>query len=318
MAPDPANLETQPYTTEVLPVAPSKWYLTGFLVPYEAPADQRSDDDSDDALDQVDRAVEGDDDNAPEATSARKAFFPSSMGLSVLVPRDTTELQVRVAWADYAPVVEGEGDSASGTSGGEASESEETEGESDPGARVLGWRRLPREAEVPVALEEGDPIPKDIPHGEGLRVVVSARPVGDTDLVATDSRSVSVFLVNQRQPAPDMTRDAAYVFQAELSLHAEPHFVARPNLRGRHSDDWDERVADLQYADAMGVRRRPQHLCGGSHRPGQTLPAGADRLDAHRRRGEGGAGQPRRCGAGDGGPGGCGVGRGHPRHGGGR
>ena len=48
-----------------------------------------------------------------------------------------------------------------------------------------------------------------------------------------------------------MTRDAAYVFQAELSLHAEPHFVARPNLRGRHSDDWDERVADLQYADAV-------------------------------------------------------------------
>ena len=55
------------YSEEVLPVAPSKWYLTGFLVPYEAPADQRSDDDSDDALDQVDRPVEGDDDNAPAA-----------------------------------------------------------------------------------------------------------------------------------------------------------------------------------------------------------------------------------------------------------
>ena len=26
------------YTAEVLPVAPSKWYLTGFLVPHEAPA----------------------------------------------------------------------------------------------------------------------------------------------------------------------------------------------------------------------------------------------------------------------------------------
>ena len=48
-----------------------------------------------------------------------------------------------------------------------------------------------------------------------------------------------------------MTRDVAYVFQAELSLHAEPYFVARPNLRGRHSDEWDERVADLQYADAV-------------------------------------------------------------------
>ena len=92
------------YTAEALPVAPSKWYLTGFLVPHEAPADQRSDDDSDDGLDQVDPAVEGDDDNAPEATSARKAFFPSSMGLSVLVPRDTTVLQLRIAWADYVPI----------------------------------------------------------------------------------------------------------------------------------------------------------------------------------------------------------------------
>ena len=157
LAPDPANRATPPTSAEVLPVAPSKWYLTGFLVPYEAPADQRSDDDSDDALDQVDRAVEGDDDNVPEATSARKAFFPSSMGLSVLVPRDTTKLQVRISWADYAPMVEGEGDKAGGASGGEATESGETEGESDPGARFLGWRRLPRAAEVAVTLQEGDP-----------------------------------------------------------------------------------------------------------------------------------------------------------------
>ena len=251
VGPRPGEPRDDAYIAEVLPVAPSKWYLTGFLVPYEAPADQRSDDDSDDALDQVDRAVEGDDDNAPEATSARKAFFPSSMGLSVLVPRDTTKLQVRISWADYAPMVEGEGDKAGGAPGGEAPESGDTEGESDPGARFLDWRRLPREAEVVVALQEGDPASTDIPDGEGLKVVVSVRPVGDTDLVPADSRSVSVFLVNQRQPAPDMTRDAAYVFQAELSLHAEQPFVPRPNLRGRHSDDWDEKVADLQYADAV-------------------------------------------------------------------
>ena len=251
VGPRPGEPRDDAYIAEVLPVAPSKWYLTGFLVPYEAPADQRSDDDSDEALDQVERAVEGDDDNAPEATSARKAFFPSSMGLSVLVPRDTTKLQVRVAWADYTPMVEGEGDKAGGASGGEATESGETEAESDPGARFPDWRRLSREAEVVVALQEGDPASKDIPDGDGLKVVVSVRPVGDTDLVPADFRSVSVFLVNERQPAPDMTRDAAYVFQAEMSLHAEPHFVARPNLRGRHSDDWDERVADLQYADAM-------------------------------------------------------------------
>ena len=250
VGPRPGEPRDEAYVAEILPVAPSNWYLTGFLVPYEAPADQRSDDDSDEALDQVERAVEGDDDNAPEATSARKAFFPSSMGLSVLVPRDTTELQVRISWADYVPMVESEGNKADGA-GGEATESGDTEGESDPGARFPDWRRLPREAEVVVALQEGDPVSTDIPDGEGLKVVVSVRPVGDTALVPADSRSVSVFLVNQRQPAPDMIRDAAYVFQAELSLHAEQPFVPRPNLRGRHSDDWDEKVADLQYADAV-------------------------------------------------------------------
>ena len=59
VGPRPGEPGDAAYTAEILPVAPSKWYLTGFLVPYEAPADQRSDDDSDDALDQVDRAVAG-------------------------------------------------------------------------------------------------------------------------------------------------------------------------------------------------------------------------------------------------------------------
>ena len=94
------------YVEEVLPIAPSKWYLTGFLIPHTASPEQPSDDDVDDTLDETSRAVESDesdDDAAPEPASARKAFFPSSMGLSVLVSADTTRLQVKVAWADYAP-----------------------------------------------------------------------------------------------------------------------------------------------------------------------------------------------------------------------
>ena len=49
VGPRPGERGHAAYTAEILPVAPSKWYLTGFLVPHEAPADQRSDDDSDDA-----------------------------------------------------------------------------------------------------------------------------------------------------------------------------------------------------------------------------------------------------------------------------
>jgi hypothetical protein len=236
------------YAKEILPVAPSKWYLTGFLVPHEAPPEQRSDDDGDDSLDQAERPIEGDDDNAPEATSARKAFFPSSMGLSVLVSQDTAELQVRIAWADYAPLIDDGNDEAKGNPDDE--DGDEGNNDDQP-TRPRGWRRLPREAEVVVALREGESTPTEVPGGDGLQVVVSVRPVGGNDLVPSGTQSASVFLVNRRATAPDMTRDTAYVFQAELSLHALRPFIPRPNLRGRHSDDWDDKVSDLQYADAV-------------------------------------------------------------------
>lgn len=35
-----------PFAHELLPDSPSRWYLTGFLVPAEAPVDQRSDETS--------------------------------------------------------------------------------------------------------------------------------------------------------------------------------------------------------------------------------------------------------------------------------
>ena len=41
------ELETDdgPHAYETLPQAPSRWYLTGFLVPFEAPDEQRYDED---------------------------------------------------------------------------------------------------------------------------------------------------------------------------------------------------------------------------------------------------------------------------------
>jgi hypothetical protein len=62
---------------------------------------------------------------------------------------------------------------------------------------------------------------------------------------------VSVFLVNRRPPRPDERRDAAFAFQAQLDIHGDRPFVPRPDLRSLESDDWDERVADLQYRDAF-------------------------------------------------------------------
>ncbi len=242
IGPQPGNPNHLQYEGEVLPIAPSRWYLTGFLVPYEAPAEQRADDDGDDELDQVSRVVEGDDENTPEQASARKAFFPSSMGLSVLIPAGTAQLRVTVAWGDYAPIP-----------GGEQSLDDEDRASHDPADERAGggrWRRLPRIAEIAVPMAEGEPTEHELPDSDGLRVVFSVRPTGSKGMVPAGTLSVSVFLVNHRVAAPDMIRDAAYVFQPELELHAAQPFVPRPDLRGHDADDWDDKVADLQYRDA--------------------------------------------------------------------
>ena len=33
-------------------------------------------------------------------------------------------------------------------------------------------------------------------------------------------------------------------------MKSDESFIPRPNFRSLHSDDWDERVADLQFRDA--------------------------------------------------------------------
>ncbi len=261
VGPRPGHSPHAAYADEALPIAPSKWYLTGFLVPYEAPISQRTDDDGDEQLDQVGRIVDGDDESTPEQSSARKGFFPSSMGLSVLVSADTEQLHVRVAWGDYQPVGRAQPDP----------EEEALPGDVAPEQRAGGgrWHRIPRESERILPLRDGPPVPFDLKDHPDLKLVVSVRTVGDAGLVPEGTRSVSVFLVNYRQPAPDVRRDAAYIFQPVLSLHSPQPFVARPDLHGQESDDWDEKVADLQFRDAVEYAVGHNISALALHEPGE-------------------------------------------------
>ena len=105
-----------PLAVERLPgwVRPSNWYLTGFLVPRAAPAEQRADADADDDF-EPEVAVEAGlgDDSTEDRRSAKKGFFPSSMGLSFLVAEGVGRLDVTVRWGDYRYV-----EDASGTTEG--------------------------------------------------------------------------------------------------------------------------------------------------------------------------------------------------------
>ena len=216
---------------ETLPQAPSKWYLTGFLVPTEADEAQRVDPTSDDELDQAAEPGGSDDDKTPEPAAARRSYLPSSMGMSILLPKGIDQLTAIVRCGDYIRV-------------------EQEEGEEGP----VQWRRIPREETVTIDLESEIPASGkiNVPNGRGLEIVWSLRGIPDAGLaggLAAGTKSLSVFLVNKRVPSPDEVSDEAFVFQAELELNSEESFVARPNLRSLETDDWDERVADLQYRD---------------------------------------------------------------------
>lgn len=220
------------YQDEVLPQAPSKWYLTGFLVPYEASVHDRSDLTANDELDFAGHAGASDEEHAPEMASARKGLFPSSIGLSCLVSKDTQALEVEVYWGDYSPLEQQ-------ASSAETALQERT---STPWQRFRELRRLT----VPLP-NTSTPVAIPIPDSRGLELSVSIRPVTGTDKLPTGTRAVSIFLVNHRRPEPDSKRDAAYIFQAQLTLRNPDGFVPRPDLRNQRIEEEDERLADLQY-----------------------------------------------------------------------
>jgi hypothetical protein len=215
---------------ETLFQAPARWYLTGFLVPTDADEEQRVDPTSDDNVDQTPPVASIDENEAPEKAASR-SFLPSSMGLSILLPKDASQLTATVRYGDYSRVVQEEEDGP------------------------VEWKRIPREQTF--TLELGDAVPGsgkvNVPDDRGLEIVWSLRGIPDAGIAGglpDGTRSVSVFVVNKRVPSPDEVSDEGFVFQAELELTSDQPFIARPNLRSLESNDWDERVADLQYRDA--------------------------------------------------------------------
>lgn len=219
------------YVSENLPgyIRPSNWYLTGFLIPSGTPPERASDADEDDDLDVVPPTSGDIGESNEDRKAAKKSFFPSSMGLSFLVPEAATEIRVTVSWGDYVL--------------GEAEEDGKTE---------QAWRREPHEEVVTVPLSRNpEPVPFNVPASGGLQLHLLERPITGQDLserIPNGTRSVSLFLVNHREPVVE-NPDLAYIFQATLEVNGQLPFVPRPDLRGLNAQEWDEQVADLHYAD---------------------------------------------------------------------
>jgi hypothetical protein len=262
------------YATEALPMAPSRWYLTGFLVPYEASEDQRSDPTSQEDLALGAGGDGADDDEPGEPASARRVYFPSSMGISVLVAPAEEQLRVIATWGDYEV-----------TSAEEASGAQVPAGAPEPKLPHPNretWRRNAKRAELSVSLDRGGQY--SMPGSDGLALVVNVRrvPANRVDLVPEGTRAVSVFLVNHRTPSPDAKADESFAFQARLQVHSAAGFVSRPNLRGRDSKDLDEQIADLQYrsisefAVGHGVATFARSVSGACHEVNTTWMPSAE------------------------------------------
>jgi len=226
------------FARELLPDAPSRWYLSGFLVPSDAPVEQRTDETADDEIDSAGEGDATDDDAPPDRGAARKKFLPSSMGLSVLLDPEVRELEVTVCWGDYH--FEG---SAEETVNGQSAEAKDVQAEptSDSGnqsptdrsekpKRRRGYRRIPNEVKLPVVLPaSGTSGEVFVPGSNGLALFVTSRAIPKIAFGASQlpdgTRSVSLFLVNHRK-ANERHGYRAFAFQTELRITSAKSFIA--------------------------------------------------------------------------------------------
>lgn len=227
--------DADPAGAEVWDMAPSKRYLTGFLIPREQAAveDEEDKDPSDHEL-----AEAGDDpgeESQNDPQTKRRPMLPSSIGISVLLPAgEGDSVTVRVAYADYkAEPQEAAADA---------------DGKKKRGRPAMNWRRVPRapiEREVRLAGSI-----KERLGDSGLVLYGTLDRPGDIDGLAPGTRALALFVVNERAPVEDLARrDEASVFQVGLQVRHSKGLERRPDLAGQAATDWDDRVMDLQFRD---------------------------------------------------------------------
>ena len=195
----------------------------------------------------------------PEVPNAKRRFLPSSIGLTVLLPQDVTEIQAVVSWGDYRtepPLPES------------VLLPDDDFTASDPKAPKrpkVDWVRAPQQQTVRVPVPDGRGQQIVVPEsaamqrkGGGLVLEAHARLFTyETPDGSEQVRAVTVFLVNRRAAVHRRYADVSFVFQAKLELVCEQGFRPRRDLSGFNADDPDLRVADLHYRDVCeyGVGR---------------------------------------------------------------
>jgi hypothetical protein len=218
---------------EVLPIAPSRWYLTGFLAPQGARKPDKDDQDSIDGGLAAGSEPQAEDAGTDEPEPKRPVRFPASMGLSVFLPPGKGDaLDVEVWYADYDKV-------------------EVSIDRSD--TKKVGWKRVPHgPVAVSVPLDPKAPQGRDGILVPGSRGLVLRGELRTTEMEGLEpgTRVLSLFLVNDRAPV-ERDRDLQFAFQVRMALTYGKGFRPRPNRRGEDGADEDQRVLALNFRDRM-------------------------------------------------------------------
>lgn len=281
------------FAHELLPEPPNRWYLTGYIVPEEAPLEHKTDADSGEEIDAESKHGGTDDTNLPDKAAAAPSLLPSSIGLSVLLAPGVDKITVEASWGDYLwedpskeepePKDEGLGlkpevETTYPTSNGESDSQETSVEEPASGGRPpKGFRRSPHLETIHFNLPpaDGKLVFERVPNSLGLHVGVTLRPVtaDPRNRIPTGTRALCVFLVNKRPEAEKAYQGNAY--QVRLRVSSAAPFVPRPDLRGcldeQGSQDWDSDIADLQYRKVFdyvsGIGCSAQSVDDGEGKP---------------------------------------------------
>ncbi len=246
---------------EELNQSPATRYPVGMLAPRNTRPDPLEDESMEAAAD---------DETADDATPpVSLSLAPSSIGLSFVVPRNSTNVVVEASWGEYTKhEADDEVPTELATDIDRDDDPDETANRKK--RKQYRWRRTPHTGTVTITgLEEGRAAPVVV--GDGAHIEWMARFVGD-------SAVVSVFLVNIREaPSGRRPPDEDWLYQPRLRIHASGVEVFEPRQLAA-SDLLDVSAADPDIASANLVyRKRVEFATGHGVAASWTLSSRWDR-----------------------------------------